>query len=355
MDSLGKPNQQATDLVALVLMLWNKRKRLIINCVWGGILSIIIAFSIPKEYTSTVVLAPEIAGTGNLTGGLGTLASMAGINMDVENEAIYPELYPQIVSSTPFLCDLLPMSVSCLYKGNSVTTSLYNYLSSYQKHTWWSRILSLPGKMVRLIKHEENDTIGKGVVLDPRRLSKRQQIILKGLNDRISVELDKNSSAISIRVRMQDPVIASEIAESVTDNLQDYVCNYRTAKARKDLENTQRLFDEARENYYNAQKTYAEYCDKHQGVTKLQYLVEQDRLSNEQELAFSLYNQVAQQLDLCKAKLLEKTPVVVVLQPATLPYKATTPRKMLIGLLFVFLAFFGTAAWYIVEDCISKH
>jgi len=355
MDNLAKTDRQATDFVELVLMLWNKRKRLIINCICGGILAIIIAFSIPKEYTSTVVLAPEIAGTGNLTGGLGTLASMAGINMDVENEAIYPELYPQIVSSTPFLCDLLPMSVSCSYKGDLITTNLYNYLSLYQKHTWWSRFFSLPGKIVKLIRHEEKDTIGQGGILDSRRLSRRQQIVLKGLNDRISVDLDKNSSAISISVMMQDAAVASEIAERVTDNLQDYVCNYRTAKARKDLENTQRLFDEARENYYNAQKTYAEYCDKHQGVTKLQYLVEQDRLSNEQELAFSLYNQVAQQLDLCKAKLLEKTPVVVVLQPATLPYKATTPRKMLIGLLFVFLAFFGTAAWYIVEDCISKH
>ena len=355
MDNLGKPDRQTTDFVALILMLWNKRKNFIINCFCGGILAIIIAFSIPKEYTSTVVLAPEIAASGNLTGGLGALVSMAGINMDVENEAIYPDLYPQIVSSTPFLCDLLPMHVSCLYKGDSISTNLYNYLTLYQKHTWWSSALSFPGRMVRLIKHEVKDTLGQGILLDSRRLSKRQQIVLKGLNDRISVDFDKNSSAISIKVRMQDASIASQIAEKVTDNLEDYVCNYRTAKARKDLENTQRLFDESRENYYTAQKAYAEYCDKHQGVTKLQYLIEQDRLSNEQELAFSLYNQVAQQLDLCKAKLLEKTPVVVVLQPATLPYKATTPRKMLIGLLFVFLAFFGTAAWYIIDDCISNH
>ena len=47
------------DIVGLVLLLWNHRKRIVINCFIGGVLSIIIAFSIPKQYTSTVILAPE--------------------------------------------------------------------------------------------------------------------------------------------------------------------------------------------------------------------------------------------------------------------------------------------------------
>ena len=91
------------------------------------------------------------------------------------------------------------------------------------------------------------------------------------------------------------------------------------------------------------------------GVTKLQYLMEQERLESEKELAYGLYNQLAQQLDMCKTKLLEKTPVVVLLQPSTVPYKATTPRKMLIGILFVFLAFFGTAAWLLIKERILEN
>ena len=82
--------------------------------------------------------------------------------------------------------------------------------------------------------------------------------------------------------------------------------------------------------------------------------MEQDRLSDENDIAYNLYNQLAQQLDMCRTKLLEKTPVVVLLQPSTVPYKATTPKKMMIGILFVFLAFFGTAAWIIVKDRILE-
>ena len=339
------------DFVELISNLWAHRKRIIMNCFWGGILSIIVAFSIPKEYTSEVVIAPEISAASGITGGLGALASMAGINMETEEEAIYPQLYPQIVSTTPFLCDLAALKVDCKYRKDSISTNIYNYLTKYQKGPWWSKVLSAPFK---LIKREKEEILEDGIQLNPKQLSRQQQKVLKELKERITVELDKLTSAIYVNVVMQDAHIASVVADAVTENLQLYVTDYRTAKARKDMENTQRMCDEARENYYAAQHAYAEYCDQHMGVTKLQYLMEQDRLSNEKDLAFNLYNQLAQQLDMCKTKLLEKTPVVVILQPSTIPYKATTPKKMMIGILFVFLAFFGTAAWIIVKDRILE-
>ena len=339
------------DFVELISDLWAHRKRIIMNCFWGGILSIIVAFSIPKEYTSEVVIAPEISAASGITGGLGALASMAGINMETEEEAIYPQLYPQIVSTTPFLCDLAALKVDCKYRKDSISTNIYNYLTKYQKEPWWSKVLSAPFK---LIKREKEEILEDGVQLNPKQLSRQQQKVLKELKERITVELDKLTSAIYVNVVMQDAHIASVVADAVTENLQLYVTDYRTAKARKDMENTQRMCDEARENYYAAQHAYAEYCDQHMGVTKLQYLMEQDRLSNEKDLAFNLYNQLAQQLDMCRTKLLEKTPVVVILQPSTIPYKATTPKKMMIGILFVFLAFFGTAAWIIVKDRILE-
>lgn len=343
---------KAADLVAIVKLIWEKRKRIILNCFYGGVLSIIVAFSIPKEYKSEVIIAPEITNTANgIAGGLGALASMAGINMETEEEAIYPQLYPQIVATTPFLCELAALHVEGKYKKDSISTNVFNYLTEYQREPWWSKVLSAPFK---LIKRDKKELLEDGATLDPKRLNRQQQKLLKELNERISVELDKLTSVIYVDVLMQDAGIASMIADAVTENLQEYVTNYRTAKARKDLENTKRMCDEARENYYAAQRAYAEYSDQHMGMTKLQYLVEQDRLHEEKDLAFNLYNQFAQQYDMCRTKLLEKTPVVVLLQPSTIPYKAASPKKMMIGLLFVFLSFFGTIAWLLVKDRILE-
>lgn len=347
MDKDSKSGRNVADFVEIIRLLWSNKRRIIMNCFWGGILSIIVAYSIPKEFTSKAVIAPEITTSGGITAGLGALASMAGISMDAEEEAIYPQLYPQIVSTTPFLCDLASLQIECKFKKDTISTNVFNYLSKYQKSPWWSKVISAPFK---LIKHDEDFLLENGARLDYKHLSRQQQKVLKELSERITVELDKLTSAIYVNVTMQDAEIASVISDSLTDNLQKYVIDYRTAKARKDMENTQRMYNEARDNYYAAQHAYAEYCDQHMGVTKLQYLMEQDRLSNEKDIAFNLYNQLAQQLDMCRTKLLEKTPVVVLLQPSTVPYKATSPRKMMIGLLYVFLAFFGTSAWILIKD-----
>ena len=96
------------------MLLWANRKLLLKACVIGGVLSIIIAFSIPKQYTSSVVLAPELSSSSGITGSIGSLASMAGIDLgglSGTEDALYPELYPQIVESTPFLCELMDLPV----------------------------------------------------------------------------------------------------------------------------------------------------------------------------------------------------------------------------------------------------
>lgn len=342
---------QEMDIVGLILLLWNRRKRIIFNCFIGGILSIIVAYSIPKEYTSKVVLAPEFSSGASASGSLGALASMAGFNLgglSGSEDALYPELYPQIVSSTPFLCDLMSLQVEA--KEGDLNTTLYNYLTKHQKKTWWSRMLKAPIKMVKRM----TGTMVVDTVMPTKEigmnLTRKQYLTLQSLNEKIAVNVDKGNFVITLSVTMQDPQISAYVASVVSDKLQEYIGTYRSAKARKDLEYTELLYVEAQEKYYAAQQTYAKYADQHQGIVKMQHKIEQDRLANEQDLAFNVYNQIAQQLEMARAKVAESTPVCVVMQPAIMPVKASSPKKMMMGLLYVFIAFFGTVAWIIIKD-----
>lgn len=347
----GNNNKQEIDIVGLILLLWKKRKQIILSCFIGGVLSIIVAFSIPKEYTSTVVMAPEFSSGGGASSGLGALASMAGFNLgglSGSEDALYPELYPQIVSSTPFLCDLMSLQVET--KEGDLNTTLYKYLDKHQKKTWWSKAIKAPIKMVKkMIGTTVVDTIMPTNGAD-MNITRKQFLLLQSLNDKIGVIVDKGNFVITINVTMQDPKIAAYVASVVSEKLQEYIGTYRSAKARKDLAYTESLYLEAQEKYYTAQQAYAKYVDQHQGVVKMQYQIEQNRLLNEQDLAFNVYNQIAQQLEMARAKVAESTPVCVVMQPAIMPVKASSPKKMMMGLLYVFLAFFGTTAWIIVKD-----
>lgn len=344
------------DFIGLMLLLLSKWKVLLKACIIGGVLSIIVAFSIPKEYTSTAVLAPEVADGGGIGGSIGSLASMAGIDLgglSGGEDAVYPELYPQIVSSTPFLTELMDLPVATT--DGKLATDLYHYLRYHQRHPWWSEAMQAPVKLVkRLTSHAAPDTIAPHPNGDPMRLSRSQQLVLKSLDKKIATSVDKGNNVITLSVTMQDPLIAAVVASNVSENLQQYVADYRSAKARKDLRYTETLYDEARERYYAAQQAYAGYADKHQNMVLQQYQIEQERLQNEQELAFNVYNQLAGQLELSRAKVAESTPICVVMQPPYTPFKASSPKKMMMGILYVFLAFFGTAAWIVIKAIVEN-
>ncbi len=342
------------DLVGIVTMLWQHRKRLILNCVYGGLIAIVVAYSIPKEYTSTVVMAPELSSSSSLTGGLGSLASLAGVDLNLSGgeDALYPDLYPQIVESTPFLCELMDMEVSGMYRKEPVTTDLYHYLKDYQRMAWWEWILGTPGRLKARRQTSPSDTIVPTAAIESRNLTRRQQLLMKSLYKKIYISVDKGTSVITLGVTMQDPGIAADVAQAVSDNLQAYIGNYRSAKARKDLQSVERLYLDAQQEFFDAQQAYADYCDQHQNVVRMRNQIEMDRLENEKDLTFNVYNQLASQLAMAKAKVQEQTPVCVMMQPPVVPFKASHPKKMMMGLLYVFLAFFSTAGWFIVRECI---
>ena len=61
-------------------------------------------------------------------------------------DALSPELYPDIVSSTPFLIELFDVKVKD--QKAKVDTTLYAYLKEEQRSPWWSAIFSAPFKVL---------------------------------------------------------------------------------------------------------------------------------------------------------------------------------------------------------------
>ena len=345
--SVSSPEEQEIDLLELAGKVWAERRLVLKWCGVAVIVALIVGFSIPKEYTTTVMLAPEVEGGSRSLGGLSSLAGMAGINVNAgeSSDALYPELYPDIVSSVGFTTELFPVSVED--EEGELKTTLYNYLKEEQRSPWWSAILSLPFKCIgwitSLFRDEEEENVGQGI--DPFRLTKDETGVVKMLNERISVSVDKKTSVITLSVTMQDPLISATMTDTVMQKLQNYITEYRTNKARHDLDFTQKLYDEAQKKYYVAQQAYADYVDMNQNISLRSVQTRQERLQNEMNLAYNLYNQTAQQLQLAKAKVQENTPVYTIVQAATVPLKASKPSKLMILVGFVFLAGVMSVGW----------
>lgn len=140
-----KPEEQEIDLIELAQKVWADRKMLYKVCGIAAVIGLIVGFSIPKEYSTEVTLAPESASKVN-AGSMGALAAMAGINLggSVGEDALSPELYPDIVKSTPFLLELFDVRVKD-QKGK-IDTTLYAYLDKYQRSPWMGAVMSAPFK-----------------------------------------------------------------------------------------------------------------------------------------------------------------------------------------------------------------
>lgn len=337
-------SQEEIDLLELALKVWGERKFVLKACGYAVLIGLVIAFSIPREYTANAMIAPELS-DNKTTGGLSSLAAMAGFNLNATStaDAIYPDLYPDIVTSTPFITGLFNVQVKDL--DEEVDTTLYCYLNEHQRVPWWTLITSAPfkalGWVISLFTEEEKED----AILDPFHLTKEEADIVKELSERITVSVDKKTGVTTLSVTMQDARISACLTDTVVRRLQDYITEYRTTKARQDFQFQEKLFERKKKEYEKAQENYAKFADANKNIILLSYRAEQERLENEMRLAYQVYTSVAQQLQMAEAKVQEITPVYTIIEPATIPIKASKPRKTLMLLGIVFLTGLCCVSW----------
>lgn len=340
----GEEDEKEIDLLELAIKLWDQKKKICLWCFIGALIGLVVAFSIPREYTTDVTLAPELGNNQKMNGGLGAMAAMVGLGNAAQSggDAVNPTLYPDVVGSVPFLVGLFNVPVEDI--DGEKTIPLKEYMEEDLRSPWWSVIISLPFKLIGLLMPSD-DEADPNKPTDTFQLTKPEDKIVKALQNRITASVDTKTAVITISVVMQDPLISATLADTVVHRLQEYITDYRTNKARQDLVYAELLNKEAKDNYYKAQQTYADYLDRNHGVILHSAQTTRERLQNEATLAFNLYNQTAQQVQMAKAKVQENTPVYAIVSPPTVPIKPSAPRKILILAGFIFLSFVACCAW----------
>ena len=310
------------------------------------ILSVIITLSIPNYYKCTVKLAPELsAGSGG--GSLANLANSLGVNIgNASNgaDALAPYLYPDLMNSVTFRTSLFSILVK-----NEETDSImtyYNYLLNEQRYPWWTVIAKAITNVIKSLLLEEESASG----VDPFKLTKEQYKVVKQISEKVVCDVDIKTQVISINVTDYNPLISATIADSIQIRLQTFITDYRTRKARVDLEYNQKLFRESKERYEHARKEYAKFADANQKVFLEKARSEQAELENEMQLQFRSYSQVMAQLQLAEAKVQENTPAFTILQPATVPIEKLGPRRTILCIMLLFLSAFCTTLYVIYKE-----
>jgi len=313
------------------------------------VVACIFTLGLRNYYTCEVKLSPELSTKSSRTSGLAALATQFGMNLGsnmMATEALFPTLYPDLMNSVDFKASLFNVPVH--KKDSTRIISYYDYLAYEQKQSWWGAAISAPFKVLAELILQE-DTIDQHKV-NPFMLTKEQSEIVKVIDKKVVCDVDKKTMVITINVTDQDPLICATIADSVQRRLQNFITDYRTKKAKVDLEYNRKLFKEAKARYDKARQLYASYSDANQDMILQSYKTKLIDLENEMQLQFNNYNAVAQQLQLAEAKVQEETPAFTTLQSATVPVKKAGPSRAKMVLIFLFLAFLGTTVYILNKE-----
>ena len=345
------------DLIGILRKIIGIRKTIYKAAGIGLVVGIIVAISIPKQYTVGDTLSPEMGGSKG--GGLSGLAASflgSGVSMNEGTDALNVSLSADIVSSTPFLLELSTMKIPAL-EGETMTLNVY---LDEESSPWWSYVIGFPGMVIggvkSLITEEESESVPSDKAnLGTIELSKKESEKIEALKKKILASVDKKTSMTTVSVTLQNPKVAAVVADSVVRKLQEYIIDYRTTKAKEDCLYLERLFKERQQEYYDAQKKYADYMDSHDNIILQSVRAEQERLQNDMSLAYQVYSHVANQLQVARAKVQEEKPVFAVVEPAVIPlYPSGTSRKIYV-LAFIFLSVCIVISWKLFgEDILNK-
>ncbi|GAB3503492.1 hypothetical protein GCM10027341_32700 [Spirosoma knui] len=316
--------------------MWRGRARLlIVTAIFAG-LGILVAVWMQPEFVSEAKIMPEMSnGSGDVFKRLASVAGFAGVDFsETESvDAVRPDLYPNVLQSTPFILYLMDQPV---VTKQGLSTTVGELLSD--KQGW-----SLP----KLISSEENDRSTRKAEKTgiPVELTTRQKDLADDIGKRVNARLDTRSGIILIAAKMPDAQVAAQVAQLAMDYLTRYVTSYRTEKARQDLDFYRQRLVEARGRYQTAQLNVFQYNDQHKYVVVQAATMDKQRMDAELSIAQTVYTELSRQYEQAKLKVQERTPVFKVLEPAQVPLKRVSPKRTVTVLLFALGGLLlGTAA-----------
>ncbi|MEQ9423206.1 MAG: Wzz/FepE/Etk N-terminal domain-containing protein [Cyclobacteriaceae bacterium] len=332
-------------------LFYSRRKVLYITVGVFLVIGILVALTSPVEYTAESKILSESQQQSNSgVGGLAGIAGLAGIQLPQINEqaSLSPAMYPEIVSSEPFLKGL--MQERFYFQEKDAELSLFEYFSEERPGHMFSKIFdflrSIPSRFFSLLeKKKEWQIPSEGEVMESeesngtkRRLTIQnttpaERYVMTQLESRI--EIEGEGRMIILSVRMPEPYISAQLNTIVFEKIIEYVVAYQTDKQRENLNFVEARTKEAEANFKKSQLKLADFRDSNQGQMSARASAREEQLQAEYNLAFNLFNSLAQQLEQLRIQLKKDTPLFTEFEPVVVPTNNSEPNIPKVFLIYI--------------------
>jgi capsular polysaccharide biosynthesis protein len=352
-----KSGEIEIDLLELARKLWDNRKFILkVTAIFAAIGLFVAIFS-AKEYTSSVTMVPQLGDGKSKAGGLAGLAAMAGVNIGDAlggGDVLSPTIYPKIMASVPFQKDLMYTKVKFENIPNEIT--LYDYYTNddYQPFNLFASIkkytIGLPGVIIKAVKGENSE---KGVGSRESkflRLSQKESDVAKLLSSKVSLAINEKEGTLNLTANMPEALASTQVVEAARLLLQKYITDFKVDKVKQNLDFIQQRYNEAKRSFEQKQMQLAAFKDGNRNVILASAQTTGERINAEYTLLYSVYSELAKQLEQAKIKVKDATPVLTVVEPAVVPNIKSKPNRPMILVVYSFLGFFfGVVGVFIIS------
>jgi len=283
------PNDDEIDLLEIMRKLWAGRISILLTTalfvVLGGLYVIYNKFTIIPEFESRVVLYVD---------------------------SPTPEFLPTLLGSTPFLTEVLKISLKD--SGNTQTETVSDVLN---------------------------------------KKTKPPQGSIAGLNGRINA-IPGNAGTLEVIVKMQDPFVAKQLADSISQKISAFLINFQMQRVQKNIQYLAVQYRDAETNYLVSLKKLSDFYDQHTAKIRSMDTIMLKRLRAESDLKFNVLNELAVQLEKTRIKEEERLAVCSILEPASVANQCNATKTGKIVLLMFFLGVFAGVGLIFVKGFINK-
>mgnify|MGYP006430328909 FL=1 len=356
--------QEEIDLVEVAKYFWTHKifvAKVVGVSIVLGLLFVLLA---PKNYLSQASLMPEFSEesiSGNASNLLQKYGGLVGLDPGSyasNSNAIRVQLYPNIAESIPFQNQLLEEQVtSTEYDTTATLYTYFNDIYSLGPISWMLKYtIKLPFTLKNALFPSDNQQFAPaGTSLDSAivSISEERMEVIEGMRKRVVVQLDDETGVVTVSAEMPEPVMSAKIANRAIEILTQYLVEYRTEKAKIDLKFAEEQLAKAKDRFNEAQLILAEFRDSNMGSLTAKARTKEQTLQSEYDIAFNLYNSLAQQYEQAKLRLQEETPVFKSLQPVQVPLEDTISGALVLFIV-VFLGGMAALTWltglYLVRE-----
>lgn len=315
----GRRRDQKISVSTIFIKIWSIRKTLIMWEIGGLLIGLIICFSIPKEYTATIKLVPERPVSNVEMNGISQSMLSIMMNNCDEPSAYSKKFYALLINSPDFFYDILDIKFENEYHSKITVREL---LGDNLKHPWWYYISQYSLDLLETLISVKSSNKGS------KFMPTRQEVdIISELQKRIMLSEVESTGMLELEVKMQDPLVAYMLADTVLLHLERFLTNYRKDKFLKKVEYTKNSVIELENNYHKLQDSLASFLDTHHNLTLIVDQVLEERIKNDRDIAFNVYSISRMEEQAAQYKLLEHKSDFVTIEATV---KSSYPKKLVI-------------------------